>query len=99
MLARLLILAIIIGLFIWLKRLRAVKRQQQNTPNQTVKSAAMSQADALDILGLQEPCSTEEIEQAYKKLMNRVHPDKGGTNYLANQINQAREILLRENKD
>jgi curved DNA-binding protein CbpA len=35
-----------------------------------------------------------EINAAWKRLMNQVHPDKGGSNFIAKQLNEAREVLL-----
>ena len=54
----------------------------------------MGRAEALDILGLQEGASAEEIEAAYKALIVKNHPDQGGTDWLAARLNEARDILL-----
>lgn len=55
----------------------------------------MSVARALQILGLDAGASQEQIQQRYRQLMLGVHPDKGGSGYLAAQINQARDVLLK----
>jgi len=55
---------------------------------------AMSRDEALRLLGLEEGASAEEIEAAYKRLMKQVHPDAGGSDYLASQVNAARDLLL-----
>lgn len=57
-------------------------------------SKPMGRAEALDILGLQEGASAEEIEAAYKALIVKNHPDQGGTDWLAARLNEARDILL-----
>ncbi len=59
----------------------------------------MSREQALRILGLEEGASREEIMAAHRRLMQKVHPDHGGSDYLAAQINLAKKILLegREN--
>jgi DnaJ homolog subfamily C member 19 len=55
---------------------------------------AMSRGEALEILGLKEGASGEEIIAAHKKLMQRVHPDRGGSNHLAAKVNQAKARLI-----
>ena len=47
------------------------------------------------MLGVAETASRDEIEAAYRRLMLRAHPDKGGSAGLAAQLNAARERLLR----
>jgi len=57
-----------------------------------------TQEEALEILGLKAEASEEEIEKAYKKLMQKVHPDNEGSDWLAAKLNQARDLLLREKR-
>lgn len=57
-------------------------------------STQMSRQDALAILGLAEGASNEAIQQAYTTLIKKVHPDRGGSAYLAARVNLARDILL-----
>jgi DnaJ family protein C protein 19 len=56
--------------------------------------STMTRAQAYALLGLAEGASREEIVAAHRRLVQRVHPDAGGTDLLAAQINQARDVLL-----
>lgn len=61
-------------------------------------SGAMSRAEALAMLGLEEGATDEQVREAYKRLMVKLHPDQGGTNYFAQKLNQARDLLLGKKK-
>ena len=54
----------------------------------------MPQSEALAILGLQRGASASEIREAHRRLVLRIHPDRGGSNYLTLKINQAKDTLL-----
>ena len=57
-------------------------------------STGMSRAEALKVLGLSEGATPDDIRAAHKKLMKQVHPDRGGSDYLASKINEAKDVLL-----
>ena len=54
----------------------------------------MTRAQALHVLGLDETASDDEIREAHRRLMLANHPDRGGSTYIASQINRAKETLL-----
>ena len=54
----------------------------------------MDRHEAYQVLGLRPDASREEIRAAHRRLIQRVHPDHGGSSYLAARINQARDVLL-----
>lgn len=53
----------------------------------------MSRREALEVLGLPEGASKDDVLREYKRLMKRLHPDVGGSSYLATKLNEAREVL------
>lgn len=63
-------------------------------PPQT--SSGLNRREALEILGLPESATRKQINDAYYKLVQVLHPDKGGSTYLTQKLNQARETLLKD---
>ncbi|NKB34218.1 MAG: molecular chaperone DnaJ [Pseudomonadales bacterium] len=61
-----------------------------------VEESSMDHQLAIEVLGLTDPVDKEKIVQAHRKLMQKLHPDRGGSDYLAKKINMAKDFLLNE---
>jgi hypothetical protein len=59
-----------------------------------VPSSAMSRAEAYAVLGLSSDASADDVRAAHRRLITQIHPDHGGSSYLAAKINEARDLLL-----
>lgn len=62
-------------------------------------SSKMTPKDAASVLGIEIDAAESEIREAHRRLISQLHPDKGGTDFLAAQINEARKILLKAKSD
>jgi len=66
--------------------------EQHSAPSKHKQT--MSTEQAMDILGLKAGYTDEDVKQAHRRMMQKNHPDRGGSDYLAAQINSAKDVLL-----
>jgi len=79
--------------------LQAYMQRERGTHQGNASAAAAngsisSKEEAFSILGLAPDASRDDIVLAHRRLMSRLHPDKGGSDYLASRINQAKDYLI-----
>ena len=75
----------------------AVSYFRSRKMNETLNSSnlPMTQKEAYDVLGLSEGASEDDIKSAHLRLMKKVHPDQAGSDWLAQKINAARDLLIK----
>ena len=74
----------------WLKH-RSARTEQTSSPS---NPSEPSEEEAWQLLGLQPGASRDDIVRAHKRLIQKLHPDRGGNDYLAAKLNAARDLLL-----
>ena len=79
----------------WLDRRHPDWRAQEPPGNDNGRSRGpMTRDQAYAVLGLAPGASAEEIKQAHRRLMQKLHPDHGGSDWLAAELNEAKDLLL-----
>jgi len=68
------------------------QQQAQNPP--PAGKQTMSTDEAMEVLGLKPGYSKEDVIKAHRRMMQKMHPDRGGSDFLAAQINKAKNTLL-----
>ena len=94
-------MALALGLqFFPLWKQQQQKRQHNDQGSaQNPPSGPMTLREAMDTLGLNGELTEldrEQIVTAHRRLMQKIHPDRGGNDYLAAKVNEAKELLLRQ---
>ena len=80
---------------LWRKFSGAKQNSSQGQSDSSAKGK-MSVEEAYEVLGLKPGASEQDIIAAHRKLMQKIHPDRGGSDYLAAKINLAKKILLKK---
>lgn len=78
----------------WLDRRHPDWRAQETAGNEGQGRGPMTRDQAYAVLGLAPGASAEEIKQAHRRLMQKLHPDHGGSDWLAAELNEAKDLLL-----
>jgi hypothetical protein len=81
------------------RRFPAWRQHAQGNPaggqSRPAASGKMTDEEAYQILGLQPGAGRDDISRAHRGLMKKLHPDQGGSTYLAARVNEAKDTLLR----
>jgi hypothetical protein len=74
------------------------ERDAHAGPRADPQRGAMTQEEAYQVLGLEPGADADVIRRAHRNLMKKLHPDQGGSTYLASRVNQAKDVLLHRHR-
>jgi DnaJ-class molecular chaperone with C-terminal Zn finger domain len=83
-------------LSLWLTRLKTLYNFYNLFFKKNNSQISMDKNEAFEILGLDFSASRDDIINAHRMLIEKNHPDKGGSDYLSAKINKARDTLLED---
>ena len=83
----------------WRQNAQGERAGRQGGNVGTTASGKMTGQEAYQILGLQPGASADDISRAHRSLMKKLHPDQGGSTYLASRVNEAKDTLLRRHRN
>ena len=86
----------LLAISLWLTRLKTILGIYNSFSKNKKNEIYLDKNEALDILGLDFNATKDDIIAAHKKLIEKNHPDKGGSDYLSAKINKARDVLLKD---
>tara|TARA_B100000963_G_scaffold326257_1_gene313165 strand:- start:265 stop:711 length:447 start_codon:yes stop_codon:yes gene_type:complete len=86
--------AIFLILFRWGNFINFIAQVFLKKRSQYSNKETMTKKEALEILGLDDGASKEDIIKSHQKLIKKNHPDIGGSDWITKKINKARDILL-----
>ena len=86
----------LLAISLWLTRLKTILNLYNSFTKNKNEEIFLDKNEALDILGLDFNATKDDIIAAHKKLIEKNHPDKGGSDYLSAKINKARDVLLKD---
>ncbi|MEK6749814.1 MAG: molecular chaperone DnaJ [Pseudomonadota bacterium] len=89
----------ILSMLQWLYSSWRARHPRKIDPPDDPAQATMTRADALETLGLKNGATRTQIIEAHRRLMQKFHPDRGGSDALAARINSAKDLLLGNQKN
>ena len=86
--------AVFLVLFRWGNFINFIAKVFFSNKSRHLKKESMTKKEALEILGLDESATKEDIIKSHQKLIKKNHPDIGGSDWVTKKLNKARDILL-----
>ena len=86
--------AVFLILFRWGNFINFIAKVFFRSKSQHFRKESMTKKEALEILGLNENATKEDIIKSHQKLIKKNHPDIGGSDWVTKKLNKARDILL-----